>query len=114
MESTRRTLSTLRRVAMMAALAALLVPAGPAEAATKKVKAPVITAVSPMQAEIGDVLTIRGRNFRRGKGRNTVAFKRDGAPAIFVKADIATARQLKVLVPTKLEKYMANRGTAKI
>jgi hypothetical protein len=74
MDAPRRT-STLRRVAMMAALAALTLPAGPAEAAQKgKVKPPVITDVSPMQVTAGKWLTIRGKNFRRGKGRNSVGF----------------------------------------
>ena len=113
--SSRRHNRTLRRVAIMAALAALLAPAGAAEAKTKKkVPAPVVTSVSPMDAEVGDTLTIRGRNFKRGRGRNTVVFKRDGARAVFVKADIATAKLMKVKVPSRLVEFMANQGTAKV
>src|SRR3954453_11700196 len=113
METPRR-IPRLRRVAVMAALAALLVPAGQAEAAKKKIKQPVITAVSPMKAEVGDTLTIRGRYFRKGKGKNTVAFKRDGAPAVFVKADVSTKRMLTVVVPAKLDPWFATRGVAKV
>jgi hypothetical protein len=98
----------------MAALAALLAPAGQAEAAKKKIKQPVITSVSPMKAAVGDTLTLRGRYFVRGKAKNTVAFKRDGAPAVFVKADVATTRQVKVVLPARLTKYMANQGTVKV
>ncbi len=110
MDATRRTL-TLRRVATMAALAALTPPAGPAEAAKGKVKPPVITKVTPMKATVGQWLTINGRNFRRGKGRNSVGFKRDGAAVVFARSDISTAKMLKVRVPAKLEDLLAMDGT---
>lgn len=102
---------------MSAAMVALLVPAGAAEAASKrkkKVKQPVVTSIQPMQAEVGDTLTIRGRNFRPGKGKNTVVFKRDGYKAIFVKADVATRRQIRVKVPQSLLEYMGNVGAVKV
>src|SRR3954462_13511929 len=111
MDATRRTLP-LRRVAMMAALAALTLPAGQAQAAGK-VKPPVITSVSPMKAKVGDTLTIRGTNFRKGKGRNSVGFKRDGIPVVFVKADISTTRLLQVKMPARLESFMPSDGTAR-
>src|SRR5215213_9573761 len=97
METPRRTYPRLRRVAVMAALAALLAPAGQAEAAKKKVKKPVVTRVAPTSLNIGDTLTIYGRYFRKGKGRNSVAFKRDGAAAVFIKSDVSTLRQIKVV-----------------
>src|SRR4051812_8003480 len=106
METPRR-IPRLRRVAVMAALAALLVPAGQAEAAkTKKVTKPVVTRVAPTNLHIGQTLTVYGRNFRKGKGRNSVAFKRDGAAAVFVKSDVSTARQIKVVLPDKLTDYL--------
>ena len=37
-----------------------------------------------MSAKVGDTISIRGRNFIRGKNKNTVVFKRDGARAVFV------------------------------
>ena len=40
-----------------------------------------------MSAKVGDTISIRGRNFSRGKNKNTVVFKRDGARAVFAKAD---------------------------
>src|SRR4051794_11082485 len=107
MDSTRRNSSlSLRRVAMMAALAALLAPAGSAEAAKKKVPQPVVTRVAPMNLHIGDTLTVYGRNFVAGKGRNSVVFKRDGVPAVFIKADVSTRRQIKVVLSDKLAKYL--------
>jgi hypothetical protein len=101
----------LRRVAVMAAPAALLLPAGQAVAA-KKVHKPVVTRVAPMNASIGETLTVYGKYFRKGKARNSVVFKRDGAPAIFVKADVSTRRQIKVVLPAKLSKYLVLRDGA--
>ena len=43
-----------------------------------------------MQVAIGQKLEIRGRNFRRGRNKNTVVFKRTGGKAVFVKADVGT------------------------
>ena len=114
MDATRRT-STLRRVATTASLAALLIPAASADAksrSAKKVKPPVITSVAPLTAEIGDKLTIRGKNFRKGKGRNSVGFKTDGAAIVFVRSDVSTKRMMVVNLPAKLEKVMYGRATS--
>jgi hypothetical protein len=46
----------------------------------------------------------------RGKGKDTVVFKRDGGKAVFVKADISTATMLKVTVPAKLATYLVVRN----
>src|SRR5215210_1624427 len=107
MDAPRRTL-TLRRVATMAALAVLTLPAGQAEAAKRRARPPVVTSVSPMAVTVGQTLTLKGRHFRRGKGRNSVGFKRDGMPVVFVKADISTTRMLKVKVPARVEKQLLN------
>ena len=105
----------LRRAAATAALgAATLAPlAGPAAApAAKRAKLPVVTSVTPMKAAVGDTLEIRGRNFRRGRGRNTVILQRDGAKAIFVKAGIATRKLIKVELPDRVEKLLVARDGA--
>lgn len=95
-----------RRAALLGALGALLAPAtagaATAHASKKAKKYPVITSVSPTQTNIGKTLTIKGRNFKRGRNKNTVLFKRDGARAVFVKADIGTTKLLKVKLPAKL------------
>jgi hypothetical protein len=115
MELVARTSPLPRRVAMMAALAALLIAsafagaaAAPAQA-KKKAKAPVITKVSPMSVGVGETLTIRGRSFRRGRNKTTVVFKRDGARAVFVKAQLSTSKLLKVTVPASLAKYFRTK-----
>ncbi len=80
----------LRRAVVVAALGALVVPAT-AGAATKKT--PVITKVTPKTAYVGTKLTITGKNFKRGKAKNSVLFRRDGGKALFVKADVSTDQE---------------------
>ena len=118
MTSLARIRPSLRRAAFVAALGALMVPAtagaavhAEASAKKKKAKAPVVTRVSPMKVEIGQKLEIRGRNFLRGRNKNTVVFKRSGGKAVFVKADVGTTKLLRLTVPSKLEKEFATRGT---
>ena len=95
---------------MTAALGALAAPAT-AGAATKISKVqPVVSAVAPMTANVGDTLTLYGKNFRRGKARNSVAFKAIGQKAVFVTADISTRKQLKVVLSKKLEETMIVRA----
>ena len=97
----------LRVLCAVACLAVL--PATAASAATKS-KLPRITSVAPMKLGVGDVLTIRGANFRAGTGRNSVVFKRDGARAIFVKSGRSTRTSIKVRVPASLAKYLPSVG----
>jgi len=75
-------------------------PAGAAAAA--KPKYPSITKVSPLQLGVGDTLTLRGKGFRAGKGRNTVVFQRTGGRAIFVKAGKATKTTISATIPPKM------------
>jgi hypothetical protein len=105
MDIRARIRTSLRRAGLSAALAALLVPAaaGTASAAKHaKRSLPTITSVKPMRAAIGGTLTIRGRHFRRGLGRNTVIFLRDGGRPIFVKAGKGTTKLLYVKLPDAL------------
>jgi len=94
----------LALVALVAA--ALLSPAG-ASAARSSV--PTVTSVAPLTLAIGDTLTIRGRNFRPGKNKNTVVFKRDGQRAIFVRAREATSTRIRLVVPQKLAQHLSRR-----
>jgi hypothetical protein len=119
MDTRARISHLLRRTALVAVAGALLAPvaAGAAEPAKKPVaqaakkksksRAPVIRSVSPKNVAVGETLTIRGKNFRRGRGKNTVIFKRDRGRAVFVKADVGTRKLLKVVIPAKLTKSMA-------
>ena len=87
------------------ALLLLLIPASPAAARSSL---PTISDVSPLKVEIGGKLTIRGKNFLPGKKANIVVFKRDGKPAIFVKADTATRTRLTVTVPDKVGPFLVD------
>jgi hypothetical protein len=89
-----------------ASLAALLLPAS-AMAATKRTY-PVIKKVSPLKVAVGDQLTIKGTGFKAGKGKNTVVFKRDGKPAVFVKSGLSTKKKLYVTVPDKLTAFLGS------
>jgi hypothetical protein len=104
MEHRARIRTLLRRAGLSAALVALAVPAaaGTANAASKKTPLPVVTSVTPLNIAVGETLTIRGRNFVRGRNKNTVAFKRSGGRVVFVKAAIGTRRLLKVTLTDKL------------
>jgi hypothetical protein len=104
-----------RRAAFAAACAAMVVSAlaaaiAPPAHAAKKKKAPVITAVAPKDVAVGEALTIRGRNFRTGRNKNSVVFKRAGSRAVFVKAEMGTKKMLRVTVPATVQKYFALKG----
>ena len=105
METRPRT-RLLRRAVITAALGALVVPAS-AGAATKT---PVITKVTPKNVSVGETLTIHGKNFRSGKAKNTVLFKRDKGKALFLKAGLSTKKKITIVIPKTLEKYMALDG----
>jgi hypothetical protein len=101
-----------RRAAWMAALVALFASAvagAVAPDAFAKKKAPVITSIAPKDVAVGEYLTIKGRNFRSGRNKNTVVFKRHGARAIFVKAQYGTRKMLRVKVPPTVQKFFALR-----
>lgn len=63
---------------------------------------PVITSVSPRSVQIGEKLTINGRNFRPGPLKTSVAFYRDGKQTVIIKAEKATSKRLTVTVSIKV------------
>jgi hypothetical protein len=71
---------------------------------------PTIKSVKPLRLAIGDTLTIVGRHFLPGKGRNTVVFFRDGAPAVFLRAGTATKTRMKVTLTSKLGRWLTVRN----
>ena len=72
---------------------------------------PTIKRVTPLKLKIGAKLTIIGKNFIPGKHRDTVVFLRDGAPAVFLKADKATKRRLTLTLPSKLSHFLIVTNT---
>jgi hypothetical protein len=91
----------------------LLAPAS-AMAKSSKRTYPVIKKVTPLKIAIGSQLTIKGANFKAGKGKNSVVFKRDGKPAVFVKSGLSTKKKIYVTVPDKLAAFLGadSDGTA--
>ena len=71
---------------------------------------PTIKSVKPLRLQIGQLLTIVGRHFIPGRGRDTVVFLRDGAPAVFLKAQSATHTRMTVLLTSKLGRYLIGRN----
>jgi hypothetical protein len=97
----------MRHAALMAAAAALLVPATAGTAtADAKSRAPVVKKVTPKKVFVGETMTVRGRHFRRGVNKNMVAFKRKGAKVVLAPAERGTAKLLKVELPKRLEKVL--------
>jgi hypothetical protein len=93
----------------LALVGVLLVPAS-AMAKSSKRTYPVIRKVSPLKIAIGGQLTIKGSGFKAGKGANTVVFKRDGRPAVFVKSGLSTKKKIYVTVPDKLSAFLGADG----
>src|SRR5215217_7614922 len=118
MELRSRTSHLARPAAMTAVLGALLaLVAGTATAdaaKAKKKRYPVVSSVSPMNAKVGDSISIRGRYFKRGKNKNTVVFKRDGARAVFAKSTLGTAKLIRVVVPDALRPFLTENQPARV
>jgi hypothetical protein len=93
--------------AVAAVLASAVAGAAAPSAIAKSPRPPVINSVAPKSVAIGQTLTLRGKHFRRGRGKNTVVFKRDGAKAVFVKADLSTKKMLTVTLPSRLATSLA-------
>jgi IPT/TIG domain-containing protein len=96
----------LRRGGLLVALTALLVPAVAGTTANAKTRSPVVTRITPKHVYVGETMTIRGHHFRRGLNKNTVAFKRDGAKAVFVTAAKGTTKMLRFELPKRLERIL--------
>jgi hypothetical protein len=101
-------------IALSLLVVASLGSAVDASAAKKKkakvVAAPSITRVTPMRAQVGEKLTITGRNFQAGTARTKIYFLREGGGVAWIKSDSGTKTRIVVTVPDKLIPLL--RGTA--
>ena len=109
MTGTAMILKTARTLALALLAFAVAIPAAANAATARTSSVPTVSNVAPLNIAIGDQLTITGRNFRAGKGKNTVVFKRDGQRAVFVTAEQATATQIKLTIPAKLSQYLSRQ-----
>jgi hypothetical protein len=89
------TLLTLAGVAVFAATAMARTPR------------PVITSVSPKSAEVGQTLTLKGKNFARGGKNNRIYFRRasDGK-TVRTRARTATTKRITVVIPAKVDEFL--------
>src|SRR3954468_16837729 len=101
-----------RRVVLClgALLSALLAFAPGAVAAKKKTPAPEIKSISPLALEVGDKLTVKGKNFLPGKNKTRVFFVRRGGGTAFARAEKATRTKLVVTVPAQLDKVLGGKS----
>jgi IPT/TIG domain len=103
----------MRRIYIICLLAlsatALLVTA-PAASAAKAKKKPVITRVTPMRISVGNVLTIRGRNFKASRKKNTVIFRSPSGRSAFAKPRRASRTKLVVVVPAAVARLLDVEG----
>jgi hypothetical protein len=101
-----------RRALLCVSVLAALVAALPAVASAKgkSAKRPAVTLVSPMRLELGDTVTIRGRNFSPKAGKNTVVFRGPNGRSIFVKPIRASRKRLVVKVPAGLSNLFSTRS----
>src|SRR3954454_19088208 len=60
---------------------------------------PTIRNVTPLKRDVGEKLTVLGKNFRKGKSKTRVFFLRDGGGVTSALPDYATHTRLIVTVP---------------
>jgi hypothetical protein len=90
---------------------ALLVSAPAASGATsKKASKPSITRVTPMRVSVGNLLTIRGRNFKAKRTANTVIFRASTGRTAFAKPRRASTKKLVVVVPGAVSRLLRVAG----
>jgi hypothetical protein len=102
--------SMTRRVLLPACAVASALALLPATALAAAAKAPVVTSIAPKKLGVGDTLTIRGRNFVPGKFKNVVVFQRVRSRAVFLRADNATKTKLTIVITSKLQPFLTQRG----
>jgi IPT/TIG domain len=89
---------------------ALLVSPPVAAGAKKKAPKPSITRVTPMRISVGNVLTIRGRNFKKERRANTIIFRAPNGRTAFAKPRRASRTKLVVVVPEAVSRLLNVAG----
>jgi IPT/TIG domain len=83
-------------ICLLALSAVALLAAAPIASAAVK---PSITRVTPMRISVGNLLTIRGKNFKPSAKKNTVVFRSSNGRTAFAKPRRASRTKLVVRVP---------------
>lgn len=98
-----------RPIAMLLALTAFAALPASASAFTTGLPVPRIEAITPAQVDVGQLMDITGENFARGRWRNQIVFVRPGIRPVFVLADVANERLIRLRVPAKLLPFLEHR-----
>jgi hypothetical protein len=93
-------------ICLLVLSAAALFPAAPASS-KKGTSTPSITRVTPMRISVGNLLTIRGRNFKPRRNANTVIFRGSNGRSAFAKPRRASRRKLVLVVPPGVSHLLA-------
>ncbi len=107
----RRLLAICLTLAAAASLA-VLPAASTAKPSKKQASAPAITRVLPMRLSVGEKLTIRGKNFKANRNRNTVIFRAPSGRTAFAKPTKASKTKLVVVVPAAVSRLLARSSSA--
>jgi hypothetical protein len=99
-----------RSLLALLAIPVFFLAAIPAIAKTAKpAAAPVVTSVKPLKLKIGERLTIHGKNFIKGRHKDTIVFMGAGKRVVWVKADTASKNTLTVKLPAKLAVLLTDK-----
>src|SRR5687767_1172756 len=93
-------------ICLLVLSATAMVAATPATAAKRKASTPKITRVTPMRISVGNVLTIRGVNFKAKRRANTVIFRSASGRTAFAKPRRASRTKLVVVVPEAVSRLL--------
>ena len=105
----RRSLLALLAIPVLFVLA--VVPSALAKSSkAKSAAAPEISSIRPLKLKIGEKLTIHGRNFIKGRHKDTIVFMGAGKRVVWVKADTASKNTLTVKLPTKLAVLLTDKA----
>ena len=96
----------MRRVLITSLLAVSAVLAVAPAASFAASPEPSITRVMPMRVSVGNLLTIRGKNFKAQRSRNTVIFRGAEGRTAFAKPRRATRTKLVVRVPAAVARLL--------
>jgi IPT/TIG domain-containing protein len=105
-----RRLFTICLLALSATALLVSAPAGSA-AKRKKASKPSITRVTPMRISVGNLLTIRGRNFKPKRTGNTIIFRAPNGRTAFAKPRRASRTKLVVVVPEAVARLLNVAGS---
>ena len=99
----------MRRITItsLAAAALLTVPSVAGAEAAEAATTPTITRVTPMRISVGGLLTVRGRNFKPVRGKNTIIFRSATGRTAFAKPRRASRTKLVVRIPGSVSRLLA-------